>query len=289
MGLLSGLEKFGFQTAQLADMEERENQDAQKSKVKEQKEQKPQVHEVSETDFLMDKTVTCPICDKKFTVKAVRNAKLRRKASDADLRPNFEGIDTLKYDVWICPHCGYGAMIRFFDHISTAKAKLVRQEVCSQFSFYEESKEDTYSYDYAVDRYKLSLLSTMAKRGSTSEKAYTCLKIAWLRRSQLETLSDKDPQAAEKKAAYQEEFEECYREAYEGFIKATETEMPPFCGMDGSTVEFMLANMAMYYKKYDVASKLVGRLLTAPGTSKKMKDLCLDLKEEILVQIQREN
>lgn len=284
MGILSGLEKFGFKTSQLKDIEERDTSQGKKegSAGAAQQTQAPQL---SETDFLMDKTVLCPICDQKFTVKAVRNAKLRRKASDADLRPNFEGIDTLKYDVWICPHCGYGAMIRFFEHISTAKAKLVRQEVCGQFQNFEEPEGDTYTYDYAVDCYKLSLLSTIAKRGAMSEKAYTCLKIAWMRRSQLESMTEDDAKTIEKKALYRQEFEQYYHEAYEGFMKAVESEVPPFCGMDSSTVEYILANMAIYYKQYDAVSKLVGRLLTTPGTSKKMKDLCLDLKDEIMAKI----
>jgi hypothetical protein len=40
--------------------------------------------------------------------------------------------------------------------------------------------------------------------------------------------------------------------------------------------------MAIYFKKYDVASKLVANLLGNPSTPSRVKDKSLDLKDKIL-------
>ncbi len=286
MNLLSGLERFGFTPKEELNILKEEP--IQGSRKEAAQENAVVANEPKETDYLMNKMVKCPICDQTFQVLAVKNAKVKRLEPDFDLRPNFQYIDTLKYDVCVCPHCGYGAMNRFFEHVSTTQRKLIREEVCSRFRPENEQKRETYTYEYAIERYKLSLLSTMAKRGKLSEKAYTCLKIAWLRRAELENLpKDNTPANQQRIADCKNEFQGFYLQAYEGFIKALSTELPPFCGMGAQTIEYMIANMSMYYKKYDVASKLVAKLLTSPSTSKKMKDKCLDLKSELLAEARK--
>ena len=51
--------------------------------------------------------MVCPVCGKTFKAKIVKSAKARQIAMDDDLRPKFEGVDTLKYDVLLCTKCGY--------------------------------------------------------------------------------------------------------------------------------------------------------------------------------------
>lgn len=41
-------------------------------------------------------------------------------------------------------------------------------------------------------------------------------------------------------------------------------------------------------KRYDIASKLVGNLLTSAGTPARIKDKCHDLKEQILVEMKKQ-
>ena len=116
----------------------------------------------------------------------------------------------------------------------------------------------------------------MVKRGKLSEKSYTCLKIAWLYREMLKTAPEGTEEEKAKKAQMKAEYDEFYRQAYEGFIKASSTEMPPFVGsIDSNTMDFMLANMAFYFKQYDTASKLVSRLLGGSGVPSRVKDKCL--------------
>ena len=43
-------------------------------------------------------------------------------------------------------------------------------------------RDRPYSYEKAIERYKLALYNTLVKKGKNSEKAYECLKISWLYR-----------------------------------------------------------------------------------------------------------
>lgn len=281
MNLMSGMEKFGLGQSGKLDI----LNDGTEKKTSAAKEQGGAEEEPNEKDFLLNRKVTCPICDRQFVIRSVKASKLVRQEPDADLRPNHKYIDTLKYGVCACPRCGYAAMNRNFEHLSATQRKWIRETVAANFKPVEEPQLEIYTYEYAVERYKLSLVSAMAKKAKLSEKAYICLNIAWLRRAQLETIPEDTPVNKKRRQECQAEFDGFYRQAYEGFMKVTSTETPPYNGMDTNTVEYIIANMAMHYKEYDTASKLVSRLLTTPGTPKRMKDKCLDLKDEILEAI----
>ena len=52
-------------------------------------------------------------------------------------------------------------------------------------------------------------------------------------------------------------------------------------------MDYLLATMAYHYKKYDVASKCIARILQSAAASKKMKDRAYELKERIVEEIKR--
>ena len=99
-GLLSGLDQFGL--TGLEDMNLYEK--PKKAEVGEDGKEVPPV--VQEQDFLFDKSFTCPICDREFKSRTVKIGKAKLAGSDLDLRPRYEQIDLLKYDVIMCPTCG---------------------------------------------------------------------------------------------------------------------------------------------------------------------------------------
>lgn len=281
MNLLAGLEKFGFDTS--GDINILEDSKPKSAKKPNKKAKVEKEVTINEEDLIIDKKIECPLCNQSITYKSVLTTRLKRMEPDFDLRPRFEGIDDNKYGVIACHHCGYAALNQYFESISPGRRKMVRAEVCDKFKSIPEPNVKTYDYDTAVNRYKLALLTAMAKRAKLSEKSYICLKISWLRRAQLESLPE-DIVQAEKKEELAER-ENFYRQAYDGFTKVLSEEMPPYCGMEGSTVEFMLANMAMHFEEYDKAAKLVANLLTNSGTNKRVKDKCLDMKTEILEKL----
>ena len=278
MNLLSGMEKFGF------------SMDGDLDILAEEKPKNGQAAatggaapvEKTEKDFILDKKVRCPICDTDFPIKAVLATKLKRLEPDFDLRPNYQYVDKCKYDFISCPKCGYSALDTTFAKIDTARVKLIRNEFCPSFKPQDEKLPDLYSYEYSIEKFKLALICTMKKRGKMSEKAYVCLKIAWLRRAQMKELEADKEANKEQIAIAKQEYDGFYKQAYEGFMKAISSETPPYCGMASEAVEFMLANMSMYYKQYDSAMKLIARLIQSPSTSRKLKDKCVDLKEQIV-------
>lgn len=276
MNLLSGLEKFGLGQSGILDI----TADEKKKSADSEQKSAANVVEPEEKDFVLEKKFKCPVCDKEFLAKTVTTTKLKRIEPDFDLRPNYMYIDSIKYDFLHCYKCGYTALASTFLKIDSARMKLVREGICKNFTPVREEVGDIYTYDYAIEKFKLALVNTMVKRGKLSEKAYVCLKIAWLRRSQLAILEKEKAEEA-KLAEVKQEYEGFYRQAYEGFMKALETETPPYCGMDSSVVEYMLANMADSFEEYDTALKLIGRLMGSPATNSRLKDKCLTLKEQI--------
>lgn len=284
MNLFSGLEKFGLEAKESMQLfEEGKRENAKREQEKEEKAKEKIIP--SETEFLLLKTVRCKVCDSVFKTKVVKSGKARRLQPDKDLRPRFQYIDTLKYDVISCPECGYAALVRDFDRITPTQARFVREQISSRFHKSNEPETETYSYDTAIARCKLALLNSAVKRGKESEKAYACLKIAWLYRGKADTIGNGTPEEKAAKAACQKEEETFYLQAYEGFIKAISQEMFPIYGMDESTMDYLLAYMSFHFKKYEMASKCLGNVLTSRTASRRLKDMALDLKEEIVLQI----
>lgn len=283
--LLSGMEKYGFKDVNLDSIFEDD-----KPKTVARTAEEKTVEAPKEEDFLLDKGVRCPICDTVFKSRMVKSGRARRLESDRDLRPRFEYIDTIKYDVSSCPKCGYTAINRYFPHLSSAQMKLIREEVCTKFKP-EKGMADklSYTYDEAIERYKLALINTIAKKGKASEKAYECLKISWLYRGKKEEIQAANSNPSEEVKAEILKCEQTetafYTQALDGFLKAMTSESYPMCGMEQNTVDFLIANMAFNLKRYDLASKFVSALLVSKTTSKTIKDKALTLKEEIISEI----
>jgi hypothetical protein len=283
MNIFQGLEKFGLSPKGTENLFSEEKKEAPKKEPEpeEAKEKTPQ-----EEDFLMEKTVRCIACDQTFPVKAVRTSKLRRLEPDKDLRPRYQYIDTNKYDVYSCPHCGYTALGRYFDHISTAQIHLIQAEITANFKPSEGELPPTYDYDTAMEYYKLALYNAIVKKGSTSEKAYICLKLSWLCRGKAEVFLARGAfEESQTMQRLRQEEQSYYEQAFEGLQKAVATENFPICGMDQNTMDYLLAQMAFRLGQYELSSKLVSRILTSQGAGRNVKDKALDLKQEIIDSI----
>ena len=132
-----------------------------------------------EEDYLFDKKYKCPVCDSDFDAKTVRTGKVRMKNVDIDLRPDYDELDQNKYDVIACPHCGYAALGRYFPNLNKYQIDDIRVKICMNY-LHEDNKEPIYSYDYAKKLYQLALANAVVKKAKNSEKAYICLKSAWV-------------------------------------------------------------------------------------------------------------
>ena len=278
-GLLSGLSGLGLGNL--------ENMNIYKNEEKEKQKKEAVVQKVEEKDLIYDKTFECPVCGESFSSKIMKSGKARLLKTDQDLRPQYDGIDAAKYDVELCPHCGYAALSRYFTTVGSAQAKLIREHISQRVQLHPHTG-DTYSYEEAVDRYKLALANAVVKRAKASEKAYICLKSAWLLRGYAESLEKEEESDRKKLAELRAQEAEYLENAYNGFTEAMQTEDFPMCGMDELTVEYLIGVLAARFKKYDVASKMVAAILTSPTANNRTKDKARELKEQILADLKRQ-
>ena len=119
---------------------------------------------------------------------------------------------------------------------SKVYAKLIKENISSKVQLHTYD-DDIYTYEEAIERYKLCLANAVVKRAHASEKAYICLKSGWLMRGYHEYLEESgDTDMARLREV--KNMEEAYlKNAYTGFTEALQTEGFPMCGMDEITVE----------------------------------------------------
>jgi len=272
-GILSGLKNMGLGKLESAKLYEEEKatdsgSDAAQSVV-------------AEKDLIYDRSFTCPVCDHKFTAKVMKTGKARLLGMDLDLKPKYEGIDAVKYDVQVCPQCKYAALTSFFTGLLSTQMKLIRENISNQVHI-NIRNEEIYSYEEAIERYQLALACAIVKRAKDSEKAYICLRYAWTLRGQQESL-------AEKSSELEEQEQECLRNALEGFVNARQKESLPICGMDQNTLDYLIATLAYEVKRDDVAAKMVASILGSSTANARMKDKARNLKQMILDRNKKEN
>ncbi len=279
MSLLTGLGKFGLKYLEDADLFEEE-----KKKENQSDKAKPAVTVMAEEDYLFDKTYECPVCYGSFKERTVRTGKAKLMRTDLDLRPVYDNFEPLKYDVVVCPHCGYAALSRFFTGMPSFQQKAIK-EMMATTNTRPLQKKDTYSYDEAVDRYKLTLAYAIVKHAKTSEKAYVCLKGGWLLRSMGEYLRKVAPDQEQKWQELKEQEDEFLKNALEGFLTARQTENFPICGMEQFTLDYLVSVLAMNNEQYEVAAKLISGILTARNANNRIKEKARDLREQLIIKV----
>lgn len=272
--LFSGLEAFGL--GNMKDMNVF-NTDEKANKEKAKTDDSAKVV-IEEADFLFDKTYTCPVCDSEFKSKTIKTGKIKLISADTDLRPKYQYVDSLKYDSIACPHCGYAALNRFFNYMTNTQAKLIKEQISASFKGIN-TESDIISYDEAIAQHKLALVNTIVKKSKLSERAYTCLKTAWLIRGKAETLpadtSDYDGQIQK----LQREELEFIKNAYDGFSEAFSKELFPMCGMDENTMTYLMADLARRVGKHDESSRWISKVLISRDANERIKSKARDLKE----------
>ena len=280
-GLLSGLGKLGLKNLESKDLFEEE-------KKAEEPVAKAVAPVVQETDYLFDKSFECPICDGKIKARTMKAGKAKLNRTDMDLRPVYENIEPIKYDVICCPNGGYAALTRYFKGLTAFQIKAIKEEISASFQPTKEEKE-TYTYEEAVDRYKLCLANAIVKHAKTSEKAYICLKTGWLLRSMRESLDKTIPDYEKKVEEIKEQESEFLKNALDGLLQARQAENYPMCGMDEITVEYLIAALGIEQEQFDVSSRIISNILVSPSATSRMKDKARELKEVLMLKIKEKN
>ncbi|MCR5032442.1 MAG: DUF2225 domain-containing protein [Lachnospiraceae bacterium] len=277
-GILDGLGQFGLGNLEGASIFEQPKKEATGEGAEAPVEK--------EEDFLFDKTFECPVCSNKFTARTVRAGKVKLVGTDLDLRPKYQQADVLKYDVVCCNRCGYTALSRYFPHVTDKQAKMVKEQISINFKPLQQST-DVYSYDEALDRHKLALVTSIVTKAQASERAYICLKSAWLLRGKRENLDPATPDFAKVTAELQDQENQFLVNALEGFKSAIQTEGFPMAGMDDTTVSYLIAALATECHQTDVASKMIAQILTSPSANARIKDKARDLKDVLMQELKK--
>lgn len=273
--LFKGLEEFGLGnlSKKIEIYEEKNETDTKQSLLK-----KPVP--ITEEEVLFEKTFNCPVCGNDFKSKMVKSGKVKLLTQDTDLRPVFQHVDPLKYDAVVCPRCGYAALNRFFKYLTDTQISLIKSTISASFKGLSGSG-DTLSYDEAITRHKLALVNSIVKKSKTSERAYICLKTAWVIRGKIENLSTEEETSENQMAIknLQKEEEEFIQKAYEGFNEAILKEAFPMCGMDESTVSLLIADLARRTHKYEEASRWLSKILVSRNSNERIKEKAREIKD----------
>jgi Uncharacterized protein conserved in bacteria len=278
--LFSGLEAFGL--GKMKDLDVYESED--KNKAPDKNNGTVAKTEIVESDYIFDKSYTCPVCDREFKSKTIKTGKIKLISADTDLRPKYQHIDSLKYDAIVCPNCGYAALNRFFNYVTNAQAKLIKEQISSSFKGLDTSN-DIISYDEAIAQHKLALVNTIVKKSKLSERAYTCLKTAWLIRGKTETLPQTTPDYSNVIKQLEKEELDFISNAYEGFQEAFSKEMFPMCGMDENTMTYLMADLARRIGKYEESARWISKVLTARDANERIKSKARELKDLIKTKL----
>lgn len=230
--------------------------------------------EHQETDFLFEKTYVCPVCNTNFKTLTVKASKPRLLRTDPDMRPVYRYIDVIKYDCIVCEKCGYAALTKYFDHISDTQIRIIRQEISSKFKGLKHSG-NKYTYDEAILRHRLALANASVKHSKVSERAYICLKLAWLYRGKRDELNVSEEK--QKRELYNLEID-YIKKALEGFKSARMNERFPIAGMDEWTFEFLLAELSIECNELDAARKLISNIIFSSAPDR-VKEKARDLKD----------
>jgi len=284
MGLLSGLGGMGL--GDLEGMNLYEN--PEKAVGVEDgalEEEKPAVKQFDESEFLFEKTYTCPACDREFKVLSVKAGKGKLKGTEKDLRPIYEqGFEPLKYDVVMCPTCGYGAIARFWINLTDTQRKNCREKIGKNFVV-KKYTGNTYSYEEAFERYQMALANAIVKNSKNSERAYICLKAGWLLESQIASLTENGSGSVNQIKELEQKADEFLKSALEGLVEARRTEHLPICGMDESTLDYLIAVLFYRYDEYEKSAKLLASIITSRTANSRIKDKARELKDDILAKL----
>lgn len=271
--VLSGLEKFGLGSLKNIKIYQEKESDTKGDN------EGGVVMEVSEESILFDKTYNCPCCATSFKTKAIRVGRNTLVRLDSDLRPVYKYADATKYDAIVCTKCGYAGLIKNFDSIGDRHIKDIKEKIALKFKGIDENKK-TYSYEEAIERTQLALLSTVIKCGRNSEKAYICLKLAWLMRGMKEKLSKEASDYAAKYEKFENEEMNYLKNAYEGFSDAYMNEKFPICGMDENTLCIIMADTGRKLGKKHDALRYIETVIMSKSATDRMKDMARDIREK---------
>ena len=269
--LFDGLEKLGFMNIDAVEIYKEE--EAPGKGVS-----KADAPDINPEDYLYDKTFSCPVCGGDFMNRIIRNGKVKLISTDSDLRSRYDPLDPLFYEVILCTKCGYAALHTMFSKITEKTAERVLKEIRPVFK--PRTYPAVYDIETAIERLKLALYNCVVRNARDGEKAYICLKLAWLYRD----LGDTEGEAVFQK------------HAVTGFISSLQHDNFPLCGLDENLVTYIVAETLRRLGDFETSLRWFSKLAVTPNLSPRLKDRVIDQRAQLkkdrdllLAEIEGEN
>ncbi len=236
----------------------------------------PKAKQLTPEQILFTAKMTCPVCKKEVEFRAVKSGKARLMKTELDLRPIYTILDPSMYEVVCCNNCGYAALKKDFTSLSPKKIDIIKKKVSP--NYLGRNYPDIYSYDNAIERYKLALYDAMITDAKDGEKAYLCLRIAWLYRGSYESDENLSPEKKNDLVSNEKVF---LAHALEGFKQAHYKEGFPIAGMDEVTLKYLIGELCRRQGNYEEASRWISEVIVAKGSNRRLKDKAIEVKELI--------
>ncbi len=216
---------------------------------------------------ILDKKMDCPICEASFTTPRVRMSKVRLYSTDTDLRPYYEGIDVVAYEVAVCPECGYSSLFKTFYDVTENTKDKIKEQLEKTYVKKEYSKIiDTKA---GIERFISSLQLLEAKKATIVEYAYIYLKMSWLFRVHTE-----EPKCKEHERFCQNKFVEAAEQTF------AEVRFPAL-DFEESVFLYLIAELCRRIGDYERAYKYVGKVLVDRSIDPKLRERAMDIKDMI--------
>ncbi len=212
---------------------------------------------------IMQREYDCPICGARFKAPRPRMAKLTTIGYDKDLRPYYEGIDIVNYEVVVCTSCGFTALhdsFLNFDSFYVERTKIGLKEVSVQKMYLTEIINQD-----AIDRYISAIMLLEYKKAPASEYYYLFSRLSWVYR----TYDDDDALENEYLAL---------KKAFMYLELAYKNETLPFFGMDESKVIYVLGDMARRIGEYEKANLYIGKAILDPNSTDELRERAKEIK-----------
>jgi len=194
---------------------------------------------------LYEKTIVCPVCSKQFNVTKVKAKGCRVSSRDTDFCVNYEDINPMFYDVWICENCGYASLSDKFDAIGSRDSESIHNNLSPKWN--KRSYAGERDIDTAIETFKLLLYNLQLRNAKSNEFAKVCIRIAWLYRL--------------KQDAKELEF---IKFALKYYTETYEKERFPADKMDENTCLYMIGELNRRAGNYEEAVKWFSRLISSP-------------------------
>ncbi len=217
--------------------------------------------------------VTCPLCKHEFDSTRVATTKLKLIKTDTDLKPHYEGINTIPYEITTCVKCGYSTFYNEFKLKVKDKEKQLISNILNKSFKYRNYSENLSNRD-GIEKYKLAILVAKAREAEKSILSNLYMKLGWLFRN------EKDGKKYELASI---------KQSYKLGKEAFKTEQFPVMNINKSTFSYMLGDMARRIKLYDEAVRWLKNSKSLHESTFTLKDRADEVLQLIEIETNKES